>query len=176
MPSSQVKTGVDKRGRKYKTVGGKHVALDAQNPVAKKPTNPIRNLMRRWFGKTQPGQTSAGSIEKLLHSPFKMWFSIIAKTSVGKTNRLKMARALMKQLNDDTPVRKFMRNGDLDYQKFAEHLKQKHGIDAPEAPAEQETPEQKNNDAELLRICHEAGLTPESLRALVSQKPATSAP
>lgn len=178
---ASVKQGIDKRGRRYTTIDGKHVKSgggDTPSPrtanahVTAAPKNAIRKFLRRWFGAAHSGKEVGSSIKQLTKTKFNLWFSITAKTSVGRQGRLQVMREFLRRLHDNTPPQEFTTpKGDLDYDKFVDHLKQRHNIDITEESEPQsdgDTPETpQNQDAEILRIVHAAGLDAAELRDIL---------
>lgn len=163
-----VKTGIDKRGRKYRSVNGKRVSVSGETPnppmrtsrTVAAPRDSIRRLMRRWFGNTKSGQETAAAIKQLLKTKFNLWFSIEAKTKVGRQGRLYAMRLLLKKLGDKTSPREFVtENRDLDYPKFMRHLKTHHGVEVSDPESE----EPENDDQKMLKMLHDAGINAAKL-------------
>lgn len=160
-----VKQGIDSRGRKYLSVNGVRKPLNTHSSVIAAPKNSLRKFLGRWFGRAHTGQEIGASIKQLFDSKFNLWFSVAAKTSVGRQGRLYAMRYFLHMLKDKIDPKQFTTpEGDLDYEKFAEYLKEKHGV---EVGGDAKSTPPKSDDAEILRIVHGAGLDAVKLKEIL---------
>lgn len=176
-----VTTGIDARGRPYRMVNGRRVNaaggkgksrdLITKSHVIAAPKDAVRRLMQRWFGKAKSGREVPASISQLLKTKFNLWFRITAQTQVGRQGRLYAMREILKRLKDDVDPKTFVTaDKQLNYPKFIEYLKTKHGVEVPPEEGEGETPppSSPSDDAQILKIVHAAGLNATRLAAIIA--------
>lgn len=156
--------GRDKNGHPYKSVDGKRVStgLHASGRAAASNPDPINTLQQQWANNPAAG---AKAVSQLIAKKFRLDFSIRAKASVGREAKLAAARAILKAMNEDGTVHRFVNDdGTLDTEQFVRHLHSK-GVHVDEGESAAPPP---NIDAELLAICHSWSLTPQQLTAALT--------
>lgn len=175
---SGIKFGTDKRGHKYKTDNGKHVPIGNAEPATKDTRSatpygvrdPINNLMRKWMkGASSPGAAKK-AVGQLIKSEFRQWFTITAKTSVGKYGRLYAARMMLKAMksgqydegkldkDDQTLLQSHTKGGVLDGEGFLKDVEKRLGSDPDDSDAD---------DQAILKLCHSHGIDASTLEHML---------
>jgi chaperonin GroES len=152
---SGIKTGVDSKGRRYKTVNGKRVTAVGDKAKAEPRASsflspnalrdPLRKIMMKYFREGGGEGAIKNSIGHVINQHLNQLFAIQATTSVGKFGKAYAARMMLNALRtgdfnenerneDDTRLLKSMtKDGDLDGHKFLSHLKSQ-GVPIQDVP------------------------------------------
>lgn len=148
------KYGVDRLGRRYKTVNGKRVSVGSEKssapkrkkgaPDASASRKPVASFLKHWFQGVKGKQAVQQSVTELLETKFKSWLAISRKTSVGRFGRMYAARLILQALNtgefketdkldekDVQLLRKMQAGGSFDHKKFFDELS-KRGVTIPD--------------------------------------------
>lgn len=160
--------GVDSRGRPYKFVDGKRVAVAQVDAPKYKPT--VSDIESKLQNAVEDVRRIHGSadIDRLLNSTFHNLLSTTAKTSVGRYGQLYAARFILALLRDhdadepldeDDPAVEQV----LDAQGHVNVKKLRAVVADAAAP-------QATRDEEFLGIIHAWGGSPTELRAILSGK------
>lgn len=171
-------TGIDARGRPYQMINGRRInkaggkgksSKDTISHTLAAPKEKVRRLMQRWFGFKSTQYETRRKLKSLLQTKFNLWFKIDSLTKVGNQGRLFAMREILKQLKDDTPPKEFVTpEGKFNYPRFVKHLETKHNITVDPNAGEGETQTDTNDDGEILRIVHNAGLNATRLAAIIA--------
>lgn len=171
-----VRVGRDRLGRRYKTVNGRHVKVVENasgvkgHATAKRVKDSIDSILRHWTKGAKGKEAIQTAISQMLSSPFGHFMNTEAKTAVGRFGRLYASLRILNELRASTiDPEELIKDNDLDTEHFAGILKQ-HGIVAT-PPSDNESPGNVatvDDDAEILRIVHNAGLNAQRLRVIIS--------
>lgn len=177
---SGIKTGVDSKGRRFKTVDGKRVptgVADAQRHARKlkdgaslaSAHDAIRRYLKRAVKSGSKTEVKK-AIQEQLNRKFGLWFQVQAKTSAGKSARLYAARMMLQlmrgtrslQASDQDLLKKHTTEKSFDSANFARDA----GFSLEDRPSGGEaatTEVTVSEDARILAVVHKYELNAEQL-------------
>lgn len=164
MTASGVKIGKDSLGRRFKTVDGKRVNVSTGSQIKK--LDPIGKMFALYTKRaTNNGQVKS-AVGKLINQRFRTMFNTVGKTAVGRKGRAMAAKMILDLLNKYgekiEPEEVDLDPGTFSGPKFIKVL-QSHGVEI-------EPPPSPNDDYEILKVVHAAGLDANSLKMLIRNR------
>lgn len=173
-----IKTGIDRLGRRFKTVNGKRVqAVDAAKTAGVKGhatqarvKAAIDQILRHWVHGARGKKAVGTAITQMLQSKFGRFLNVPAKTAVGRYGRLYASLYMLRALDISTSAKELAdEKGDLDQDKFRAKLESA-GVEIPDSfdspPISNVSP--GDDDAAILAIVHRYGLDAQRLEKLLA--------
>lgn len=179
---SGIKTGVDSKGRRFKTVDGKRVSTgvaNAQSHARKlkgsgdlaSAHDAIRRYLKRAVRSGSKTEVKK-AIQEQLNRKFGLWFKVQSQTSAGKSARLYAARMMLQlmrgtqslQKDDQELLKKHTTENSFASANFARNL----GFSVEDrsggagAPAAEVTPP-VSEDVKILAVVHKYKLNAQQL-------------